>query len=153
MADVLGTERETHASRSVLVVGGGHSAMSVMLSLVRLAQGTPHTRIAWVFRKPLGTVRFGGGTNDGLLQRGVLGSLSRACIRDGTVQALAPFLIGHVETDGSTLLVTGLDNGRERQVRVDQMVVATGFRPDLAPLRELRWHWIRRCKRHPGWLR
>lgn len=136
--DVLGSARGTYAGRSVLVVGGGHSAMNVVLSLVRLAHDEPDTRIAWAFRRPLGTMRFGGGSNDGLLERGALGALARASIEDGIVQALAPFLIGRIEADGSVLLVTGLEDGRERQVRVDRMIVATGFRPDLAPLRELR---------------
>ena len=136
--DVLGTERGTYAGRSVLVVGGGHSAMNVVLGLARLAQDAPGTRIAWALRKPLGAVRFGGGANDGLLERGALGARARALIEDGAVRALAPFLIGSIEEEGGTLLVTGQEDGRARQIRVDRMVVAAGFRPDLAPLRELR---------------
>ncbi len=136
--DVLGTERDTYAGRSVLVVGGGHSAMNVVLSLARLAQDAPGTRIAWAFRKPLGAVRFGGGVNDRLLERGALGARAHALIEDGTVQALAPFLIERIGEEDATLLVTGQEDGRTRHIRVDRMVVAAGFRPDLAPLRELR---------------
>ncbi len=72
--DVLGTERSTYAGQSVLVVGAGHSAMNVVLDLARLARDAPGPRIAWALRKPLGTVRFGGGANDGLLKRGALGA-------------------------------------------------------------------------------
>lgn len=136
--DVLGTERGTYAGRSVLVVGAGHSAMNVVLSLARLAQDTPGTRISWAFRKPLGAVRFGGGVNDGLLERGALGARARDLIEDGTVRALAPFLIGRIEEQDGMLLVTGQQDGRREQVQVDRMIVAAGFRPDLAPLRELR---------------
>lgn len=136
--DVLGTERETYAGRSVLVIGGGHSAMNVILSLARLAQDAPGTRIAWALRKPLGAVRFGGGVNDRLLERGALGARAHALIEDGTVQALAPFLIERIEEEGGTLLVTGQQDGQAQQVRVDRMIVAAGFRPDLALLRELR---------------
>jgi len=136
--DVLGTQRETYAGRSMLVVGAGHSAMNVVLSLARLAQDARGTRIAWAFRKTLGAVRFGGGVNDRLLERGALGARAHASIEDGTVRALAPFLIGRIEAEGGTLLVTGQEDGRTRQIRVDRMIVAAGFRPDLAPLRELR---------------
>ena len=136
--DVLGTERSTYAGRSVLVVGAGHSAMNVVLGLVRLAQDAPGTRIAWAFRKPLGKVRFGGGVNDGLLERGALGVRAHALIEDGTVRALAPFLIGCIEERAGALLVTGQQDGQREQVQVDRMIVAAGFRPDLTPLRELR---------------
>lgn len=136
--DVLGTERATYAGRSVLVVGSGHSAMNVVLDLARLAQDAPGTRIAWAFRKPLGAVRFGGGVNDGLLERGALGTRARALVEDGVVRALAPFLIERIGTEGDMLLVTGQQDGQTRQVRVDRTIVAAGFRPDLALLRELR---------------
>jgi len=63
---------------------------------------------------------------------------ARALIEEGAVRALAPFLIGRIEEDGGTLLVSGQQDGRSSQVRVDRMIVAAGFRPDLAPLRELR---------------
>ena len=136
--DVLGTERETYAGRSIMVVGAGHSAMNVVLGLARLAQDAPGTRITWAFRRPLGAVRFGGGVNDGLLERGALGARAHALIEDGTVRALAPFLIGRIEEEGGALLVTGQRGGQREQVQVDRMIVAAGFRPDLAPLRELR---------------
>ncbi len=56
----------------------------------------------------------------------------------GTVRALAPFLIGRIEEEAGALLVTGQWDGQREQVQVDRMIVAAGFRPDLAPLRELR---------------
>ena len=136
--DVLGTEREAYAGRSVLVVGAGHTAMNVVLSLARLAQDVPATRITWAFRKPLGAVRFGGGANDGLLERGALGARAQALIENGTVRALAPFLIKHIGIEGGTAVVTGQQDGQSSQVQVDRMIVAAGFRPDLALLRELR---------------
>jgi len=112
--------------------------MNVVLDLARLAQDVPGTRIAWAFRKPLGAVRFGGGVNDGLLQRGALGARARALVEDGAALALAPFLIERIGDEGDMLLVTGQQDGQTRQVRVDRMIVAAGFRPDLAFLRELR---------------
>ena len=136
--DVLGTERMTYAGKSVLVVGGGHSAMNVVLDLARLQREAPGTRTAWAFRKPIASVRFGGGVNDGLLERGSLGARARALVEDGTVRALAPFLIERIEEQDGLLSVTGQQSGRREQVQVDRMIVATGFRPDLALLRELR---------------
>lgn len=136
--DVLGMERATYAGRSVLVVGSGHSAMNVVLDLARLARNAPGTRIAWAFRKPLGVVRFGGGVNDGLVERGALGARARALVENGVVRALAPFLIERIGNEGDMLLVTGQQDGQTRQIRMDRMIVAAGFRPDLALLRELR---------------
>jgi hypothetical protein len=112
--------------------------MNAVLDLAELAREAPGTRIAWAFRKPLGAVRFGGGVNDGLLERGALGARARALLENGAVRALAPFLIERIEEKGGMLLVTGRQDGQSEQVRVDRMIVAAGFRPDLAPLRELR---------------
>jgi threonine dehydrogenase-like Zn-dependent dehydrogenase len=136
--DVLGADRAAHAGRTTLVVGAGHSAMNAVLDLVELARTEPSTRILWAFRRPLGAINFGGGARDALAQRGVLGARAQALVESGAVTALAPFLIdGITETEGA-LAVTGKQDGRAVTVRADRMVVATGFRPDLSFLREVR---------------
>jgi hypothetical protein len=136
--DVLGADRAAHAGRTTLVVGAGHSAMNAVLDLVELARTEPATRILWAFRRPLGAVSFGGGARDALAQRGVLGARAQALVERGAVRALAPFLIdGIAEADGA-LAITGRQEGRAATVRADRMIVATGFRPDLSFLREVR---------------
>jgi hypothetical protein len=136
--DVLGAERETYAGRTTLVVGAGHSAMNAVLDLVELAKAVPGTRILWAFRRPLGAVNFGGGARDGLAERGDLGARAQALVESGAVGALAPFLIDRIADADGGLAVTGRQDGRATTVRADRMIVATGFRPDLSFLREVR---------------
>ncbi|WP_255569462.1 NAD(P)-binding domain-containing protein [Neoroseomonas alba] len=136
--DVLGAERATYAGRTTLVVGAGHSAMNAVLDLVELAKAAPGTRILWAFRRPLGAVNFGGGARDGLVQRGELGARAQALVEIGAVTALAPFLIDRIGEADGTLSVLGRQEGRTRTVQADRMIVATGFRPDLSFLREVR---------------
>ncbi|EKE67308.1 FAD-dependent pyridine nucleotide-disulfide oxidoreductase, partial [Oceanibaculum indicum P24] len=77
----------------------------------------------------------GGGAADALPARGELGTRARQAIEAGTVTLLAPFrATGITAAPQDGLLVTG--NGQE--VAVDEIVVATGFRPDLSFLREVR---------------
>jgi len=55
LPDVLGRERERFAGRRVLVVGMGHSAANTLLSLVRLREQEPATRVAamhWAAHEP-----------------------------------------------------------------------------------------------------
>jgi thioredoxin reductase len=133
--DVLGADRCAHEGRATLVVGAGHSAMNAVLDLAALGAGT---RILWAFRRPLGAVSFGGGTRDGLAARGSLGARAQALVESGAVTALAPFRLDHIAEDHGALAVTGRQDGRATTVRVDRMIVATGFRPDLSFLREIR---------------
>jgi len=58
-------------------------------------------------------------------------------IAAGRLELLAPFATTQVES-GRELTVLGTLGGRPHRVVADRIVVATGFRPDLALLRELR---------------
>jgi hypothetical protein len=135
--NVRGPRRDDFAGRTVLVQGGGHSAMNAVLDLVALKHEAPATRILWSFRSPLAVVNFGGGSADQLSQRGALGAEARALVEGGAVEALAPFLVHRIAEDGDALTVTGDRGGRMETVRADRIVVATGFRPDLSFLGEL----------------
>jgi hypothetical protein len=136
--DVLGAARETYAGRTALVVGAGHSAMNAVLDLASLAAEAPGTRILWAFRRPLAAVNFGGGAKDGLAQRGELGAHAQALVETGAVTALAPFLIDRIAEAEGALAITGRQEARATTVRADRVIVATGFRPDLSFLREVR---------------
>jgi hypothetical protein len=138
IADVLGISRSTYAGATTLVLGGGHSAMNAVLDLVALARQAPGTRILWAFRRPLAEVNFGGGDADGLAARGALGAKANALIESGQVQALAPFLVHRIEREGDRLLVHGDRSGNADTVLTDRIIVATGFRPDLSWLGEMR---------------
>jgi hypothetical protein len=112
--------------------------MNAVLDLVALARQAPNTRIMWAFRRPLAEVNFGGGDADGLAARGALGAKANALIESGQVQALAPFLVHGIKREGDRLLVHGDRGGNADKVLTDRMIVATGFRPDLSWLGEMR---------------
>ncbi|MFN8982657.1 MAG: FAD-dependent oxidoreductase [Alphaproteobacteria bacterium] len=136
--DALGVSRGTYAGATTLVLGGGHSAMNAVLDLVALARQAPNTRIIWAFRRPLAEVNFGGGDADGLAARGTLGAKANALIESGQVQALAPFLVHGIKREGDRLLVHGDRGGNADMVLTDRIIVATGFRPDLSWIGEMR---------------
>jgi thioredoxin reductase len=140
MPDVLGAERPRYAGKRVLVLGGGHSAAGTLLDLAELAVQEPGTRVTWALRhKDLDRV-FGGGAADQLPQRGALGSRLRGLVERGAFRVVAPFAADAVELEADgTLLVTGEhDGGEPLTVATDELVVATGLRPDLTFLAELR---------------
>jgi hypothetical protein len=83
-------------------------------------------------------VNFGGGGRDALAARGSLGARAQALVEDGTVTALAPFLIDRITAAEDALAVHGRQGGRATVVRAARMIVAAGFRPDLSFLREVR---------------
>lgn len=136
--DVRGRDRESYAGARVLVVGGGHSAINVALDLLALREEAPGTRIHWALRSASPTRLFGGGANDQLPARGALGLAARRAIEDGRLELLASFRAERIEPRGNALHVSARVNGDTRAIEVDRVVVATGFRPDLALAREIR---------------
>lgn len=137
--DVLGADRMSYAGHRTLVVGAGHSAMNLVEALATLAEEAPGTTVTWAFRRPLAAATFGGGANDGLAARGALGARAHALVAAERVQVLAPFLVTRLsKAPGGTMRVGGLLDGRPHAVEVDRVVGATGFRPELSFLSELR---------------
>jgi thioredoxin reductase len=53
LPDVLGRDRSRYASRSILLVGTGHSAATNLVALAELAAQAPDTWITWVARQEL----------------------------------------------------------------------------------------------------
>ncbi|MGQ0684978.1 NAD(P)-binding domain-containing protein [Bradyrhizobium sp.] len=136
MPDVLGKERTRYAGKTVAVLGAGHSAIGTLIDLARLAEQAPKTRPVWLLRGSDPAKAFGGGANDKLVARGELGSAFARLVADGKVRLEREFRVSHIALDGKGLIV-GADAGA-RQVTVDELIVATGFRPEFDFLRELR---------------
>ena len=136
--DVLGIERPRYAGRRVLVVGSGHSAMNALLDLCALQGQEPATTIHWALRRADTSAVYGGGAADQLPARGELGQRARAVVERGQAQVAAPFRILEIVRTGEGLRVTGQADTGAREILVDEIVVATGFRPDLSFLREIR---------------
>jgi thioredoxin reductase len=139
MPDVLGAERARYAGRRVLVLGSGHSAAGTLLDLAELAVREPGTQVTWASRHQDLDRVFGGGAADQLPQRGALGARLRELVERGTFRVVAPFAVDAVELGaGGALLVTGEREEEPLAIVADELVVATGLRPDLTFLSELR---------------
>ncbi|HEX9872281.1 MAG TPA: NAD(P)-binding domain-containing protein [Candidatus Tectomicrobia bacterium] len=137
--DVLGALRPRYAGQTTMVVGSGHSALTGLLELAELKMSAPDTRILWIMRKPHFEAAFGGDAADALPARGALGMQARALVEGGAVQVVSPFRIHQIERQTeSALCVIGDHAGVEARIDVDQIIVATGFRPDFSFLREIR---------------
>ncbi|MFH5821666.1 NAD(P)-binding protein [Georgenia sp. AZ-5] len=138
LPDVLGRDRDRVAGRHVLVVGAGHSATNTLLNLVELAAAEPATRISWAVRGASVARAYGGGDADGLPARGRLGSRLREAVEAGKVELLTSVTITGFEEVGHRVGVAASTPQGPRRLVVDAVAGATGFRPDLTMLRELR---------------
>ncbi|MDQ1082674.1 MULTISPECIES: FAD-dependent oxidoreductase [Microbacterium] len=138
LPDVLGADRARFAGKSVLVVGAGHSAANTLIKLARLAREEPGTSITWAIRGTSPLRVFGSG-EDELEERGKLGGTVHQLVRDGAITLLDRFEIDRLEktTTGRVAVLGRRRKGRE-SVEADVVVQATGFRPNLDMLREIR---------------
>jgi Pyridine nucleotide-disulphide oxidoreductase len=138
MPDVLGRQRNCYAGKRVAVLGSGHSAIGLLIDLARLAQESTLTRIVWLVRGDNPAKAFGGGANDKLAARGALGLAFAKLIETGRIEVQPAFSVTHLSRTPNGLRIGAGSACCGRQVLVDQLIVATGFRPDTSFLRELR---------------
>jgi Pyridine nucleotide-disulphide oxidoreductase len=138
MPDVLGKDRARYAGKTVAVLGAGHSAIGTLTDLARLAEQSPETRPVWLLRGNDPAKAFGGGANDKLSARGELGAAFAALVAAGQINVESEFRVSHLAADGPRLIVRTGAACCGRHVAVDELIVATGFRPDLDFVRELR---------------
>lgn len=136
--DVVGAEREKYAGKRVLIIGGGHSAINVALALMELQDDAPGTEIFWALRRKGVERLLGGGLNDQLPERGALGLAASRAMQDGQLNMLTPFAVERIAMKDEGLAVEATLSGKPFSLAVDRVVVATGFRPDLSFLGELR---------------
>ena len=133
--DVLGAHRARYAGRRVLVVGSGHSALNALLDLATLAAADAATHIVWAIRRPALGQLLGGGRNDQLEERGRLGLRVRALLEAGRLELITGFHVDRVTLTSGGIVVSA---GTRRLPPVDEIVAATGFRPDWSMLSEVR---------------
>jgi N-acetylglutamate synthase-like GNAT family acetyltransferase len=138
--DVAGALRGRYEGRRTLVVGAGHSAANALLALADLARQSPGTRLAWAVRSPSLQRVFGGGDADALPARGALGASLRKLRDGGALEFFGGLRVTRIERVGGQLRVNGLDPKQQPVVvdGIDEIVCATGQRPDLALGSELR---------------
>ena len=129
--------RARYSGKRVAVAGRGASAQNTLVGLTSLSQEAGHTEIVWLVRRPALDDAFGGGDNDQLAARGALGKRAQAAVEGGPVQVVTSFRTAEVTTDeDDRMTIVGIDGRRVE--RVDEVVVVTGFRPDLDWLSEVR---------------
>jgi thioredoxin reductase len=133
--DVLGTERARYSGRRVLVAGSGHSALNALLDLAELAEREPVTRITWAIRRQTIGHLLGGPRKDQLEERGKLGASVRRLLETRRVELVTGFHVTRVSMTPQGIVVSG---GDRTLAAVDEIVAATGFRPDWSILSECR---------------
>jgi len=132
----LTDDRARYVGRHVVIAGSGHSALTALVAFADLAEREPTTRITWLLRRGAVGSTFGGGDADQLPARGALGLRATAAVEAGRIVVVTGFRTEAVERDSDSLILVS-DSGR-RVSDVDEIVVLTGFRPDLSWLSELR---------------
>lgn len=137
LPDVLGRDRARFAGHHTLVVGAGHSAANTLLALARLADDEPGTRVTWAIRNA-SAVRVSSSDDDQLEARASLGSAVDAHVASGRIAKLDRFEIVSLARSRDKVLITGRRGDELETVEADVVVNATGFRPDLGMLREVR---------------
>jgi thioredoxin reductase len=136
--DVLGKDRARYAGKTVAVLGSGHSAVGGLIELAALKEQAVGTQVIWLVRGDKPEKAFGGGVNDKLAARGELGSELARLVSAGSLQIEIAFRASHINSENGRLRVGAGSACCGRHVVADELIVATGFRPDLSFLRELR---------------
>nr|WP_172639330.1 FAD-dependent oxidoreductase [Streptomyces tailanensis] len=128
--------RARYAGKRTAVIGSGASAFTALAYLADLAEDEPGTHAVWILRRGIGANTFGGGEADQLPARGALGLRAKAAVEAGHASALTGFRTQTVDRAGDRIVLLAED-GR-RLDPVDEIIVLTGFRPDLSFLSEVR---------------
>ncbi|QLH25322.1 NAD(P)-binding domain-containing protein [Streptomyces sp. Rer75] len=131
--------RARYTGKRTAVIGSGASAFTALAYLADLAtsDGGAGTKAVWVLRRGISGATFGGGAVDQLPARGALGLAAKTAVDDGHADAVTGFRTEAIERDGDGRLVLVGEDGR-RLDAVDEVIVLTGFRPQLSFLSEVR---------------
>ncbi|WP_354380426.1 NAD(P)-binding domain-containing protein [Streptomyces sp. PvR034] len=131
--------RTRYAGKRTAVIGSGASAFTALAYLADLAKADDGagTHGLWILRRGISGSTFGGGEADQLPARGALGLAAKAAVDGGYADAVTGFRTETIERDTDGRLVLVGEDGR-RLDPVDEVIVLTGFRPDLTFLDELR---------------
>jgi len=131
--DIMGKDRPRYEGQRTLVVGSGHSAFHSLKHLAALAQEQPGARVLWALRGETATTA--GCDGDGLTERTLVRRDIDTLLRDAAIKAFPGSRLTRLKRtpDG----VVAWSDGTSLPP-VDELIVATGFRPDHGIARELR---------------
>ena len=105
MPDVLNRDRARYAGRTVAVLGAGHSAVGTLIDLAQLKNERPATKVIWLVRGDNPAKAFGGGANDKLVERGLLGAKLGQLVAEKQIQVEAGFRVSHIALAGDHLRI------------------------------------------------
>lgn len=100
-----------------------------------------------MLRRGIGANTFGGSEANQLPAGGALGLRAKAAVEAGHASAATGFRTQTVDRDGDQLLLVAEDS--RRLDPVDEVIVLTGFRPDLSFLSEVRLGLDERLQTRP----
>ena len=133
--DILGSARDHYTNKTVLVVGAGHSAFNALQDLAQLAEQTTDMRILWGVRSQSVANIIRSPENDELQERRLLEVRIQELLDQKKIEIHSKVEIDAIKQDNNKLIV---HSGRHSLPPVDRIIAATGFRPDLSLLAELR---------------
>jgi Pyridine nucleotide-disulphide oxidoreductase len=147
LPDIGGRDRSRYTGRRTVVVGAGHSAATSLLALAELQQQAPGTEIVWAVRSatPRPLVGKGSAEADELPARGRLATDLAASVEAGHIELVTDFRVHTVVPAGDRVRLVGdhvqgddVLQAQDLVVEADEVIAATGFRPDHAIAAELR---------------
>ncbi|MFY8328650.1 NAD(P)-binding domain-containing protein [Pseudoalteromonas sp. ZZD1] len=133
--DILGLTRKQYAGRTVLVIGGGHSAFNALQDLVKLSEQSDGMRVLWGIRGSSVNNIVRSPENDELQERRRLEMHIQKLLDEGKIEVFTNIAIESINYENGKLI---LQNRSGQLPPVDQIIAATGFRPDLGLISELR---------------
>jgi thioredoxin reductase len=143
--NILGSDRARFAGRHTLVVGGGASAATHVVTLAELAQEAAGTRVTWITRRE-GPAGSGGplalDVSDPLATRQELfRTANQLAVRaDSPVTYLPATLVERISRgDLKGPLVVESSGMHAGEQPFDRIIANVGFRPDWTFTRELQW--------------
>lgn len=137
--NLLEKDKARYANQRVAVIGGGHSAINTILEMHDLLADYPATQIHWILRKGQVGDAYGGLGDDALPGRGLLGIRIKQLVDAGKIQVHTPFYVQEIDAEpNADGLRIHSDGDIHDPISVDQIIAATGARPNLSFLSELR---------------
>ena len=133
--DIRGCERERYRGKRVLVAGSGHSALNALQDLEILAEEDSATKPFWAIRRDTTEGALDGCDDGRLTERTLLKRDVREMTRNGAIATLNGIRLTHLERTPEGIVAFAGDRALPP---VDEIVAATGFRPDHGMERELR---------------
>ena len=133
--DIRGIQAAEYAGKSVLVIGSGHSALNALQDLIALADHEEGMRIVWGVRCANIDEVIRPAPNDELEERKALELRIKALLEEGRIEVVTGLAVEAIDHQAGRWVV---QSGEHRLPAVDRIIAATGFRPSLELLSELR---------------